>query len=97
MKNHRNLGFIIPPLHYAALAVAQTHVPSVQIQGCRSTRPVTKRESRFVQGEQHNVYLELALIHNTRSRTESVRSSSFMASGRRRQAVPSSNLQPDPS
>ena len=64
MKNHRNLGFIIPPLHYAALAVAQTHVPSVQIQGCRSTRPVTKRESRFVQGEQHNVYLELALIHN---------------------------------
>jgi hypothetical protein len=27
MKNHRNLGFIIPLLHYAALAVAQTHVP----------------------------------------------------------------------
>ena len=27
MKNHRSLGFIIPFLHYAALAVAQTHVP----------------------------------------------------------------------
>jgi hypothetical protein len=27
MKNHRNLGFIIPLLHYAALAVAQNHVP----------------------------------------------------------------------
>jgi hypothetical protein len=27
MKNHRNLGFIISLLHYAALAVAQTHVP----------------------------------------------------------------------
>ncbi|QNI33419.1 transporter [Alloacidobacterium dinghuense] len=27
MKTHRNLGFIIPFLHCAALAVAQTHVP----------------------------------------------------------------------
>jgi hypothetical protein len=27
MKNHRNLGFILPFLHYAALAVAQTHIP----------------------------------------------------------------------
>src|ERR1700757_5109545 len=27
MKNHRSLGFIIPFLHYAALAVTQTHVP----------------------------------------------------------------------
>jgi hypothetical protein len=25
MKNHRNLGFIIPLLRYAALAVAQTN------------------------------------------------------------------------